>query len=132
MEFVILYEDMSGYEEDSFCGGKKWWNDTNTRVLLIEFKKYYELWRNGKINKKKDMWKKVANAVNEKGYDCTAEQVENRYKTLLRSYRKSKTGLNSTRDIRFILKNELSDVFDNSLDAENLIDSNVGEEHMER
>lgn len=95
---------MSENEEDSFCGTKKWWSDTNTRLLLIEFKKYYEFWRNGKINKKKDMWKKVANAVNEKGYDCTAEQVENRIKSLQRSYRKSKTGLSSPRNIGLMFK----------------------------
>lgn len=68
---------------------KRIWDDKSTKLLINVFKDYYELWKNGSIEKKNQMWLKIAVELNKKGLDCTAGQAENRFKTLIRSYRKA-------------------------------------------
>ncbi|GLV36041.1 AlkB [Carabus blaptoides fortunei] len=114
----IFGMSLSIKEEQEASVSKKWWDDTNTRLMLSEFKKYFELWRKGKINKKKIMWQKIADCLNEKGITCTPEQVENRFKNLQRGYRRSYTGVNSGRRRPFIFKNELSELYMETLTTE--------------
>lgn len=56
--------------------------------MLDLYSKYESLLKEHKIKKKKTMWEKIAQDINNKGYKYTYIQVENRFKTLERGYKK--------------------------------------------
>ncbi|KAF2899660.1 hypothetical protein ILUMI_06520 [Ignelater luminosus] len=64
------------------------WTDEGTKLLLTLYKQVEPLLGSKQIRSKKRMWENISAEMNNAGFSYTAEQVENRFKTLIRAYRK--------------------------------------------
>ena len=71
------------------ANGKIKWTEAMTQLLFVQ----YETW-NTKITMKKKMYEKIAEHFKSKGYDLTSENVEIKWKTLLRAFKKAKSAAN--------------------------------------
>ncbi|XP_067216844.1 uncharacterized protein [Linepithema humile] len=72
------------------------WNDANTKLFLSLYKEMKELVAYRKIKSFKEMWKRITDEMKNSGYDVTATQVENKWKTLERQYKKVISNNNQT------------------------------------
>lgn len=72
------------------------WNDTNTKLFLSLYREMRELVSTRKIKNIKAMWKCITDKMQNSGYDVTALQVENKWKTLERQYKKVISNNNKT------------------------------------
>ncbi|KYQ54035.1 hypothetical protein ALC60_08497, partial [Trachymyrmex zeteki] len=64
------------------------WNDANMKLFLSLYKEMKGLVGSRKLKNFKEMWKHISNEMKNSGYDVTAIQVENKWKTLERQYKK--------------------------------------------
>ncbi|XP_067216807.1 uncharacterized protein [Linepithema humile] len=72
--------------EESF-----FWTDANTKFFLSLYKENIDLLAERKIKTKKILWKKISEKMQLQGYNVSALQVENKYKSLERSFKNIKT-----------------------------------------
>ncbi|XP_011640638.1 trihelix transcription factor GT-2-like [Pogonomyrmex barbatus] len=63
------------------------WTDTNTKLFLSLYKENIDLFVQRKIKTKKILWQKISEKMKIQGYNVSAIQVENKYKSLERSYK---------------------------------------------
>lgn len=63
------------------------WSDSSTKLFLNLYKDLNELLKNRKIKTKKILWTRIASEMQKNGYNTTILQVENKYKSLERSYK---------------------------------------------
>lgn len=63
------------------------WCDASTKLFLATYKDAQELLTNRKLKTKKMLWNKVTIQMQQNGYNVTPIQVENKYKSLERSYK---------------------------------------------
>lgn len=63
------------------------WNDSSTKLFLSLYKDLNELLKSRKIETKRIMWDRMSLEMKKNGYNVTALQVENKYKSLERSYK---------------------------------------------
>nr|CAD7409561.1 unnamed protein product [Timema poppensis] len=69
------------------------WSDSASRLLISLYSSYIELVGSENVRTMKKMWQQVAEAMRQEGYNYTNFQVENRWKTFRRSFkRKLKSG----------------------------------------
>lgn len=68
-------------EDDTFV-----WSDASIKLFLSIYKEKLELWTNCKIKTRK-MWEKIRTNMQSKGYNITTIQIENKYKSLERSFK---------------------------------------------
>ncbi|KYN50001.1 hypothetical protein ALC62_00028, partial [Cyphomyrmex costatus] len=64
-----------------------YWNDASTKLLLDIYKRQKELVSTRKIKTYKLLWKQIAKEMRQNGYSVTPLQVENKIKSLERSYK---------------------------------------------
>lgn len=64
------------------------WTDEGTKLLLTLYKQVEPLLGSRHIRSKRRMWENMSVEMNNAGFSYTGEQVENRFKTLIRAYRK--------------------------------------------
>lgn len=72
------------------------WSDASTKLFLQLYKDYKELVAQRKIKTKKIMWQKISEKMTLQGYNVSTLQVENKYKSLERSYKNIKNHNNKT------------------------------------
>ena len=72
------------------------WNDVKTKLFLQLYKEKRNLLINRKIKTKKILWQKIKEDMQEFGYNLTLLQIENKYKSLERSYKNMVTNNNKT------------------------------------
>ncbi|XP_025161497.1 putative uncharacterized protein DDB_G0293878 [Harpegnathos saltator] len=63
------------------------WNDARTKLFLTLYKEHKELLATRKIKTHKLLWQKIAELMQSHGYNTTVSQVENKFKSLERSYK---------------------------------------------
>lgn len=63
------------------------WDDAKTKLFLQLYKEKQDLLRNRKIKNKKMLWEKIRENMQKHGYNITLVQVENKFKSLERSYK---------------------------------------------
>jgi len=63
------------------------WTDTNTKYFIELYKEKKELLTNRKIKTKKILWEIMHESMKAKGYNVTTTQLENKLKSLERSYK---------------------------------------------
>ncbi|EFN89255.1 hypothetical protein EAI_09798, partial [Harpegnathos saltator] len=63
------------------------WCDASTKLFLSIYKEMNKLFKNRKIATKKILWNKITIQMNSKGYNVNVIQVEDKYKSLERSYK---------------------------------------------
>lgn len=63
------------------------WCDASTKLFLNIYKEMNKLFKNRKIATKKMLWNKITVQMNSKRYNVSVIQVENKYKSLERSYK---------------------------------------------
>nr|CAD7455097.1 unnamed protein product [Timema tahoe] len=69
------------------------WSDSASRLLISLYSSHIELVGSENVRTMKQMWQQVAEAMRQEGYNYTNFQVENRWKTFRRSFkRKLKSG----------------------------------------
>lgn len=73
------------------------WRDESIKLLISEYKEKKPLVETGKIKTLKKMWTKISEEMEQYGYKFTPQQIENKWKSLERSYKnmienKHKTG----------------------------------------
>jgi len=66
---------------------KMYWNDASTKLLLDIYKHKKELVNTRKIKTYKLLWKQIAQEMGNNDYPVTPLQVENKIKSLERSYK---------------------------------------------
>jgi len=72
------------------------WNDANTKLFLSLYREMKNLVASKKIKSFKDMWKRITDEMNNSGYKVTITQVQNKWKTLDRQYKKVISNNNQT------------------------------------
>jgi hypothetical protein len=73
-------------EDKTNAGDNMFWTRSSTLLLIQEIGKKMPSVNSGKL-KKKDMFNQVANEMNKMNVSCTADNVGNKWKTLLRGYK---------------------------------------------
>lgn len=63
------------------------WDNAKTKLFIQLYKENNDLLTNRKIKTKKLMWQKIKENMQKHGYNLTLLQVENKYKSLERSYK---------------------------------------------
>lgn len=63
------------------------WNDASTKLFLDIYKRKRDLVNTRKIKTYKLLWKNIAEDMSRSGYLVTPLQVENKFKSLTRSYK---------------------------------------------
>lgn len=63
------------------------WSDASTKLFLTLYKEKKELLTTRKIKTKKILWESISEIMQSHGYNVTVIQVENKYKSLERSYK---------------------------------------------
>ncbi|XP_071652769.1 uncharacterized protein LOC143899363 [Temnothorax americanus] len=63
------------------------WDDATTKLFLELYEKNSDLLVNRKIKTKKILWQKITESMQKHGYNVTLVQVENKYKSLERSFK---------------------------------------------
>lgn len=64
------------------------WDEKSSKLLLSLYKKKKPFIEKRKFKNKKEMWENIATEINKRNYMFSGSQVENRFKTLLRGYKK--------------------------------------------
>lgn len=64
------------------------WSDSMTKLLIHEYKNLKPLVESGKIKTLQKMWQKIQLVLREHKYEVTATQVESKWKSLERAYKK--------------------------------------------
>lgn len=72
------------------------WDDAKTKLFLQLYKEKKDLLINRKIKTKKVLWQKIRESMQKYGHNVTLLQVENKYKSLERSYKNMITNNNKT------------------------------------
>lgn len=72
------------------------WDDAKTKLFLDLYKEKNNLLINRKMKTKKVLWQKIKEDMQKFGYNLTLPQVENKYKSLERSYKNMVTNNNKT------------------------------------
>ena len=72
------------------------WNDANTKLFLSLYKEMKNLVGLRKIKNFKEMWKCISDEMKNSGYNVSALQVENKWKTMERQYKKVISNNNQT------------------------------------
>lgn len=72
------------------------WDDAKTKLFLHLYKEKSNLLINRKIKTKKVLWQKIREEMQKFGYNLTLVRVENKYKSLERSYKNMVTNNNKT------------------------------------
>lgn len=67
------------------------WSDASTKLFLCLYKENRDLLTKRKLKTKKMLWQKISNIMKEKGYNVSIAQVENKYKSLEKSYKNALT-----------------------------------------
>lgn len=93
--FVNSQQTISGKENDDLSTST--WTDEATKLLIDIYSKNKILVESGKIKTLKRMWEIIKDVMVSHKYNFTAIQIENRWKTLERSFKnhmenKKKTG----------------------------------------
>ncbi|KYN15177.1 hypothetical protein ALC57_12606 [Trachymyrmex cornetzi] len=70
--------------------------DASTKLFLSTYKEKVELLLNRKIKTRKIMWERIRKVMHSKGYNTTATQIENKYKSLERSFKNMVTNNKKT------------------------------------
>lgn len=90
-ETVVDNTDISDDTAAEFPGRERVdWNDASVRLLLSEYEALLSKFRNP-IVKKKLLWLKVRDAFTENGYTMSSQQIENKWRVLMRNYAKAKS-----------------------------------------
>jgi len=63
------------------------WTDASTKLFLELYKEKRELLINRKIKTRKMLWQTICENMKSHGFDLTIMQVENKWKSLERSYK---------------------------------------------
>ncbi|XP_071578357.1 uncharacterized protein [Temnothorax nylanderi] len=63
------------------------WTDASTKLFLSIYKEKIELLINQKIKTRKILWDKIRGIMQSEGYNVTVIQIENKYKSLKRSFK---------------------------------------------
>ncbi|XP_071631815.1 uncharacterized protein [Temnothorax longispinosus] len=63
------------------------WTDASTKLFLSIYKEKIELLINRKIKTRKILWDKIREVMQSEGYNVTVIQIENKYKSLERSFK---------------------------------------------
>ncbi|KYN18584.1 hypothetical protein ALC57_09098 [Trachymyrmex cornetzi] len=89
------------------------WNDATTKLFLDVYKRKKDLVNTRKIKTYKHSWKNIAEDMLHSGYSVTPLQVENKFKSLTRSYKNMVSNNKKTGRARTTCKyeTELSKLF---------------------
>lgn len=79
------------------------WSDSSTKLFLSLYKDCNELLQSRKIKTEKMMWNKIALEMQKNGYNTTLLQVENKYKSLERSYKNMKLNNKKNRERSYVM-----------------------------
>ncbi|KYM98401.1 hypothetical protein ALC62_10887 [Cyphomyrmex costatus] len=95
---IIIDLFKSSFEETQSMGNKEndqnentsvsfLWTDATTKLFLDIYKRKKDLVNTRKIKTYKHLWKNIAEEMLHSGYAVTPLQVENKFKSLMRSYK---------------------------------------------
>lgn len=72
------------------------WTDSMTKLLIQEYRKYKPMVENGRIKTLQRMWKKIEDVFRSYKYEVSSSQIESKWKSLERAYKKTIDNKNKT------------------------------------
>lgn len=67
------------------------WTDASTKVFLSMYRKKLDLLSSKKLRTRQFIWKKISEEMRIAGYNVSPLQVKNKYKTMVRAFKKTIT-----------------------------------------
>lgn len=72
------------------------WTDASTKLFISIYKEKIDLLINRKIKTRKVLWERIRQIMQSHGYNATATQIENKYKSLERAFKNMVTNNKQT------------------------------------